>query len=63
MEKPEELLIKHSKTCEWNIQELTDSIKRPNLRIIGMEEEEFQAKGIHNIFNKTITEKSQIKRK
>jgi hypothetical protein len=37
--------------------EFTNSIKRPNLRIIGIEEgEEGQAKGIHNIFNKTITE-------
>jgi hypothetical protein len=39
------------------MQELTESTKRPNLRIMGMEEgEEVQAKGIHNIFNKIITE-------
>jgi hypothetical protein len=38
------------------MQELTDSIKRPNLRIMGIEGEEVQAKGIHNIFNKIITE-------
>jgi archaeosine-15-forming tRNA-guanine transglycosylase len=39
------------------MQELTDSIKRPNLRIMGIEEgEEVQAKGIRNIFNKMITE-------
>jgi archaeosine-15-forming tRNA-guanine transglycosylase len=39
------------------MQELTDSIKRPNLRIMGIEEEEeVQAKGIRNIFNKIITE-------
>jgi hypothetical protein len=39
------------------MQELTDSIKRPNLRIMGIEEgEEVQEKGMHNIFNKTITE-------
>jgi archaeosine-15-forming tRNA-guanine transglycosylase len=39
------------------MQELTDSIKRPNLRIMGIEEgEELQAKGIHNVFNKIITE-------
>jgi hypothetical protein len=32
-------------------------MKRPNLRITGIEEgEEVQAKGIHNIFNKIITE-------
>jgi hypothetical protein len=39
------------------MQELTDSIKRPNLRTMGIEEgEEVQAKGMHNIFNKIITE-------
>jgi hypothetical protein len=39
------------------MKELTDSIKRPNLRIMGIEEgEEVQAKGMHNIFNKIITE-------
>jgi hypothetical protein len=38
------------------MQELSDSIKRPNLRIMGTEEEEVQAKGIHNIFHKIITE-------
>jgi hypothetical protein len=39
------------------MQELTYSIKRPNVRIMGIEEgQEVQAKGIHNIFNKIITE-------
>jgi hypothetical protein len=39
------------------MQELTDSIKKPNLRIMGIEEgEEVQAKGMCNIFNKIITE-------
>jgi hypothetical protein len=39
------------------MQELTDSIKRPNLRIMGIEEgEEVQAKGMHNMFNTIITE-------
>jgi archaeosine-15-forming tRNA-guanine transglycosylase len=38
-------------------QKLTDSIKRPNLRIMGIEEgKEVQAKGMRNIFNKIITE-------
>jgi hypothetical protein len=38
------------------MQELTNSIKIHNLRIMGIEEgEEVQAKGIHNIFSK-ITE-------
>jgi hypothetical protein len=39
------------------MQELTDSIKRTNLRIMGTEEgEEVQAKGMRNIVNKIITE-------
>jgi hypothetical protein len=38
------------------MQELTDSIKRPNLRIMGIEGEEVQAKLMSNIFNKIITE-------
>jgi hypothetical protein len=38
------------------MQELTDSIKIPNMRIMGIEEvEEVQIKGMHNMFNK-ITE-------
>jgi hypothetical protein len=36
---------------------ITDSIKRPNLIIMGIEEgEEVQAKGMRNIFNKIIME-------
>jgi chromosome segregation ATPase len=55
--KTEELLVKQLKTCENNIQELTDSIKRPNLRNMGIEEgEEVQTKGMHNRFNKIRTE-------
>jgi hypothetical protein len=51
--KTEELLVRQFKTCERNMQELTDSIKRPNVRIMGIEEgEEVQAKLIYNIFNK-----------
>jgi hypothetical protein len=38
------------------MQELTNSMKRPNLRIMGIEGEEVQAKGIDNTFNKIITE-------
>jgi hypothetical protein len=39
------------------MQELRDFIKRPNLRIMGSEEgAEVWAKGIHNIFNKILTE-------
>jgi hypothetical protein len=40
-----------------NMQEFRDSIKRQNLRIMGIDEgEEVQAKGIGNILNKIITE-------
>jgi hypothetical protein len=43
--KTEELLVKQLQTCERNMQELTYSIKRSNLRIMGIEEgEEVQAK-------------------
>jgi hypothetical protein len=55
--KTEELLVKQLKTCDRNMQGLTDSIKRPNLRNIGIEEGEgVQVKGMCNIFNKIITE-------
>jgi chromosome segregation ATPase len=37
--KIEELLVKQLKTCEKKIKELTDSIKRPKLRIMSIEEE------------------------
>jgi chromosome segregation ATPase len=35
--KTEELLVKQLKTCEKKMQEFTDSIKKPNLRIMGIE--------------------------
>jgi hypothetical protein len=38
------------------MQEFTQSIKRPNLTIMDIEEGEVQAKGMCNIFNKIITE-------
>jgi hypothetical protein len=45
-EKTEELLVNQLKICEKKMQELTDSIKRPNLSITGIEErEEVKAKG------------------
>jgi chromosome segregation ATPase len=56
-EKTEEILAKQLKSCERNMQELSDTIKGPNLRIMDIEEEEeVQTKGIPNIFNKIITE-------
>jgi chromosome segregation ATPase len=36
--KTEELLVKQLKTCEKKMHKLTDSVKRPNLRIMGIEE-------------------------
>ena len=40
-----------------NIQEIQDTMRRPNLRIIGIEEsEDSQLKGSVNIFNKIIKE-------
>jgi type IV secretory pathway VirB4 component len=55
--KTEELLVKQHKTCEKKVKELTDSIKRTNLIIMGIEEaEEVHSKGVCNIFNKIITE-------
>jgi hypothetical protein len=45
-------------TCDYNIQ-LWDMIKRPNLRIHGVEEgTEIQTKDFGNLFNKIIAEKS-----
>jgi hypothetical protein len=58
--KTKEQLVKQLKTCERNMQEPTNSIRRSNLRIMGIEEgEEVQAKEIHNIFNTIITENLQ----
>jgi chromosome segregation ATPase len=59
--KTEGLLVKQLKTCEKKMEELTDSIKRPNLRIMGIEEgEQVRAKGMCNIFNKILQKISQI---
>jgi hypothetical protein len=42
------------------MQEISNSIKRTILRIMGSEGEEVQAKGVPNIFNIIITENFQI---
>jgi chromosome segregation ATPase len=55
-EKTEEQLVKQLKSCERNIHELTGSIKRTNMRIMDIEGEEVQPKGIHNIVDKITTE-------
>jgi hypothetical protein len=38
--KNEELFIKQLKICERNVQELITTIKIPNVRIMGIKEEE-----------------------
>ena len=48
---------KSKKFLTQNIQEIQDTMRRPNLRIIGVDEnEDFQLKGPANIFNKIIEE-------
>jgi chromosome segregation ATPase len=56
---------KYKKTLTQNIQEIQDTTRRPNLRIIDIDEnEDFQLKGPANIFNKIIEENfPNIKRK
>ena len=49
--------LKSNKSLTQNIQEIWDTIKRLNLRKIGIEEsEEIQLKGTESIFNKIIEE-------
>ena len=47
---------KRKKILTQNIQEIQDTMRRPNLRIIVDENEDFQLKGPANIFNKIIEE-------
>ena len=49
--------LKHEKLLTQSIQEIQDTMKRPNIRITGIEEsKDYQLKGPENIFNKTIKE-------
>jgi hypothetical protein len=48
---------KCKKVLTQNIQEIQNTMRRPNLRIIGINEnEDFQLKGTVNIYNKIIEE-------
>jgi hypothetical protein len=48
---------KYKKLLTQNIQKIQDRLRRPNLRIIGVyENEDYQLKGTVNIFNKIIEE-------
>jgi hypothetical protein len=50
-------IAKYKKILTQNIQEIQDTMRRPNLMIIGIDEnEDFQLKGPANIFNKIIEE-------
>ena len=46
--------IKSNKSLTQNIQEIWETMKRPKLRSIGIEEREVQLKSTGNIFNKVI---------
>lgn len=49
--------LKSNKSLTQNIQEIWNNVKRPNLRILGIEEgEETHVKRAENIFNKLIEE-------
>ena len=49
--------MKKKKFQLQNVQEIHETMKRPNLKIIGIEEgEESELKGPENIFNKIIEE-------
>ena len=49
--------VKCKKIVTQNIQEIQDTMGRPNLRIIGIDEsEDLQLKGPANIFNKIMEE-------
>ena len=51
---------KRKKILTQNIQEIQDTMRRPNLQIIGVDEnEDFQLKGPANIINKIIEENFQ----
>jgi hypothetical protein len=42
---------------EWNMQDFWDTMKRPNLRIMGVQEgENIHTKGFDNLFNRIIAE-------
>ena len=48
---------KHKRLLTQNMQEIQDTMRRPNLRVVGIvESEDSQLKGSVNIFNKIIEE-------
>jgi chromosome segregation ATPase len=65
-ENNDDLLVKQPNTCERNNQELTDSIKRPNLRIMALKKEKrSKQKGfiIYSIKKKKKQKISQVLKK
>jgi predicted nucleic acid-binding Zn-ribbon protein len=56
-EKTKEPLDKRLKSCERNMQELSYSIKRPSMQIMGIKKgEEVQTKDMCSMLNKMIAE-------
>jgi hypothetical protein len=50
--------MQNAKILIQNIQEIQDTMRRPNILMIGVDEnEDFQLKGPANIFNKIIEKK------
>jgi len=50
--------MKHKNDLTQTIQENQDTMKRPNLKKVGIEKcSDFQLKGLQNVFNKTIEER------
>jgi hypothetical protein len=41
---------------KWNMQDIWDTMKRPNLQVMGVEGEKIQTKDIDNLFNRIIAE-------
>jgi hypothetical protein len=41
---------------EWTMQDTLDTMRKPNLCILGLEGEDIKSKGIENLFNRIIAE-------
>jgi DNA repair ATPase RecN len=41
---------------KWNMEDIWDTMKRPNIQIMSVEGEEMQTKSIDNLFNRIIAE-------
>jgi chromosome segregation ATPase len=58
VEELDQTVKDHERKNEWNMKDIWDTMKIPNVQIMGVEEgEEIQTKGINNLFNRIIAEK------